>query len=203
MAVRRLRVVWMSRTCGMFSKMTGSSVRRAAAMQGRAAFFAPLTRTVPRSGSPPRITNLSMGESRTAIVAGRGPRNCCLGWHGFLPRRKTINHKRSTTEDTGGNPTSRERPEKWGNRQPEIGRWKVRIPTPRSRFSLLRLGYGDGLADVAFCFFQGGGRLGAGCVGGKHYYGYGSAISCGFKGVSRGGVIGSGGLFDNPNGALD
>jgi hypothetical protein len=29
-------------------------------MQGRAAFFAPLTRTVPSSGSPPRMTNLSM-----------------------------------------------------------------------------------------------------------------------------------------------
>src|SRR5579864_3335861 len=31
-------------------------------MQGSAAFFAPLMRTVPRSGSPPRITNLSIGN---------------------------------------------------------------------------------------------------------------------------------------------
>src|SRR5437016_3394093 len=36
MAARRLRVVSMSRTCGMFSRMTGSSVSRAAAMQGSA-----------------------------------------------------------------------------------------------------------------------------------------------------------------------
>ena len=36
------------------------SVSRAAAMQGSAAFLAPLTRTVPSSGSPPRMTNLSM-----------------------------------------------------------------------------------------------------------------------------------------------
>src|ERR1035438_6949984 len=50
----------MSRTCGTFSRITGSSVSRAAAMQGSAAFFAPLIRTVPSSGLPPRITSLSM-----------------------------------------------------------------------------------------------------------------------------------------------
>ena len=38
----------------------GSSVSRAAAMQGSAAFFAPLTRMVPSSGSPPRMTSLSI-----------------------------------------------------------------------------------------------------------------------------------------------
>src|SRR5437762_10162311 len=39
-------------------------------MQGSAAFFAPLTRTVPSSGSPPRITNLSMKSPCRHIVAG-------------------------------------------------------------------------------------------------------------------------------------
>src|SRR3954447_4583100 len=60
MAASSLRVVSMSRTCGMFSRMTGSSVSRAAAMAGSAAFLAPLMRTVPSRGFPPRITNLSM-----------------------------------------------------------------------------------------------------------------------------------------------
>ena len=46
----------------MFSRMTGSSVSSAAAMAGSAAFFAPLIRTVPSSGLPPRMTNLSIGE---------------------------------------------------------------------------------------------------------------------------------------------
>jgi len=35
-----------------------------AAMQGSAAFLAPLTRTVPSSGSPPRMTNLSIYAMR-------------------------------------------------------------------------------------------------------------------------------------------
>src|SRR6516162_5561503 len=50
----------MSRTSGMFSRMTGSSVRMEAAMAGSAAFLAPLTRIVPTNGLPPRITNLSI-----------------------------------------------------------------------------------------------------------------------------------------------
>ena len=57
---QQLRSVSMSRTWGMFSRMTGSSVSRAAAMAGSAAFLAPLMRTVPSSGLPPRMTNLSM-----------------------------------------------------------------------------------------------------------------------------------------------
>src|SRR5271156_2226378 len=44
----------------MFSRMTSSSVRMAAAMQGRAEFLAPETLMVPRRGLPPRTTNLSM-----------------------------------------------------------------------------------------------------------------------------------------------
>ena len=47
-------------TWGIFSRTTSSSVRMAAAMQGNAEFFAPLTRMVPSSGLPPRTTNLSM-----------------------------------------------------------------------------------------------------------------------------------------------
>jgi hypothetical protein len=50
----------MSRTWGMFSSVTSSSVRIAAAMQGSAEFLAPETRMVPTSGLPPRMTNLSM-----------------------------------------------------------------------------------------------------------------------------------------------
>src|ERR1035441_9281945 len=60
MAASRRRVVSMSRTCGIFSRMTGSSVSKEAAMAGRAAFLAPLMRMVPRSGLPPRMTNLSI-----------------------------------------------------------------------------------------------------------------------------------------------
>src|SRR5271165_293837 len=60
MAASSLRVVSMSRTCGIFSRITGSSVSKAAAMQGSAAFLAPLIRTVPSRGLPPRITNLSI-----------------------------------------------------------------------------------------------------------------------------------------------
>src|SRR5271157_1784691 len=46
----------------MFSRITVSSVRRAAAIAGRAAFLAPLTRTVPTSGLPPRTTSLSIDK---------------------------------------------------------------------------------------------------------------------------------------------
>ena len=45
MAASSFRVVSNSRTCGMFSRVTGSSVSNAAAMHGSAAFFAPLMRT--------------------------------------------------------------------------------------------------------------------------------------------------------------
>src|SRR5437588_9597630 len=61
MATRSLRSVSMSRTSGIFSRMTVSSVRMAAAIAGRAAFLAPLMRTVPSRGLPPRMTNLSIG----------------------------------------------------------------------------------------------------------------------------------------------
>src|SRR5215471_4348757 len=58
----------MSRTWGIFSIMTGSSVSKAAAMQGSAAFLAPLMRTVPSRGLPPRMTSLSMLESAPIIL---------------------------------------------------------------------------------------------------------------------------------------
>src|SRR5580658_3601394 len=61
----------------------------------------------------------------------------------------------------------------------------------------------DGLADVAFGLLQGGSGLGAGCAGGQHYYGYGSSVAGGFEGARGGFVIGSGGLFDDADGALD
>src|ERR1700679_2553844 len=60
MLTRSLRSVSISRTCGMFSRMTSSSVRMAAAMQGSAEFLAPEVLMVPRRGLPPRTTNLSI-----------------------------------------------------------------------------------------------------------------------------------------------
>src|ERR1035437_2259844 len=60
MDARSLRSVSMSRTWGMFSRTTSSSVKMAAAMQGNAEFFAPDTWTVPTSGVPPITKNLSM-----------------------------------------------------------------------------------------------------------------------------------------------
>src|SRR5580658_5591056 len=67
------RSVSMSCTCGMFSRVTSSSVRMAAAMQGRAEFFAPETLMVPSSGFPPRTTNLSIGlVYREAVWRGVG-----------------------------------------------------------------------------------------------------------------------------------
>src|SRR5882757_4415032 len=75
MLTRSLRSVSMSRTWGMFSRMISSSVRMAAAMQGRAEFFAPETLMVPRRGLPPRTTNLSIesvyGDFAWKWVAGR------------------------------------------------------------------------------------------------------------------------------------
>src|ERR1017187_10410105 len=68
MAASKLRSVTMSRTWGMFSRMTGSSVSRAAAMAGRAAFLAPLMRTVPTSGLPPRITSLSIEKNPATLT---------------------------------------------------------------------------------------------------------------------------------------
>src|ERR1017187_3924695 len=62
MEASSLRSVSMSRTWGMFSSVTSSSVRMAAAMQGRAEFLAPETRMVPTRGLPPRITNLSIEQ---------------------------------------------------------------------------------------------------------------------------------------------
>src|ERR1700722_1709065 len=73
MELSNLRSVSMSRTWGMFSRITSSSVRMAAAMQGRAEFFAPETLMVPSSGFPPRTTNLSIPSSlRGFAVESRG-----------------------------------------------------------------------------------------------------------------------------------
>src|SRR6202012_1649132 len=60
MEVSSLRSVSMSRTWGMFSSTTSSSVRIPGAMEGRAEFLAPPTLIFPSIDFPPRITNLSM-----------------------------------------------------------------------------------------------------------------------------------------------
>src|ERR1700722_10795808 len=99
MLVSSLRSVSMSRTWGMFSRMTSSSVRMAAAMQGRAEFFAPETLMVPRRGLPPRTTNLSIksvyGDFSWKWVAGRVRVGNSLGWANF---GEQIRHKRGLYE---------------------------------------------------------------------------------------------------------
>src|SRR5215467_7775392 len=84
METSRLRSVWMSRTSGMFSRITGSSVRMAAAMAGRAAFFAPLMRTLPTRGLPPRITNLSIRLSGAVAPLTKSIRTARLRVTGFF-----------------------------------------------------------------------------------------------------------------------
>src|SRR2546422_628641 len=79
MSSRRRSIVRRSRTGGMRSRMTGSSVRSVAASAGRAEFFEPLVGIVPLRGRPPCITNLSIlflfrfpvGDGGTYVVAGR------------------------------------------------------------------------------------------------------------------------------------
>src|SRR5258705_4892044 len=55
-------MVMMSRTIGTLCSLTTSAVSREAAIAGNAEFFAPLIATVPRSGCPPVIRNLSMNS---------------------------------------------------------------------------------------------------------------------------------------------
>src|SRR5665213_4394229 len=77
MEASSLRSVSMSCTWGMFSSVTSSSVRMAAAMQGRAEFLAPETRMVPTRGLPPRITNLSI-EQKSSVEWARDYCRCKL-----------------------------------------------------------------------------------------------------------------------------
>ncbi len=60
----RRRCVMMSRTYGMLWSVTVSGVSSAAAMQGSAEFLAPLIETLPWSGRPPEIRNLSTMRDR-------------------------------------------------------------------------------------------------------------------------------------------
>src|SRR5256885_5210601 len=55
MLSRTCAITCVSVTRGTFFRCTGSLVRRAAAISGRAAFFEPLTQRSPASGSPPVI----------------------------------------------------------------------------------------------------------------------------------------------------
>jgi hypothetical protein len=57
---RRVWIVSISLREGIRSRISSPVVRRLAVIAGRAAFFAPLTVTVPRKGRPPRITSLSI-----------------------------------------------------------------------------------------------------------------------------------------------
>ena len=57
---RSFRIVCVSLILGMLCRMTGSSVRRQAAIIGNAAFLLPEGCIVPYSGLPPLITNLSI-----------------------------------------------------------------------------------------------------------------------------------------------
>src|ERR1700730_11459273 len=60
-----LLMVMRSRTLGILWRVTGSFVSSAAAIAGNAEFFAPLMATVPSSGLPPLIRNLSMRANQT------------------------------------------------------------------------------------------------------------------------------------------
>src|SRR5215472_10592240 len=94
----RLRSVCISRTSGMFSRTTGSSVRMAAAIAGSAAFFAPLTRIVPTRGLPPRTTNLSITLSDAVFLFS--PQTGRKGIEIFvynLRERSTISPYRATS----------------------------------------------------------------------------------------------------------
>ena len=62
---------------------------------------------------------------------------------------------------------------------------------------------GDRFADMAFGFLQCGRGLRAVHGGCQHYYCDWGAIAAGFQSVGGRGVIGSGGLFHDSNGALD
>src|SRR5690606_28056773 len=65
---RSFTVVATSFSRGTLRRRTRPSARSAAASSGNAAFFAPDTRTLPFSGDPPEISNLSI-----ASVQGRAP----------------------------------------------------------------------------------------------------------------------------------
>src|SRR5205085_3557031 len=54
-------IVRTSMSCGTLASRSGSAVRSAAHMMGKAAFWAPLTCTSPSSGTPPRMRSLSTG----------------------------------------------------------------------------------------------------------------------------------------------
>ena len=68
---------------------------------------------------------------------------------------------------------------------------------------ILSLRSGDSLPNAAFGFLQGGGGLGSGHTGGEHHDRDWSSIAAGFKSVAGCVVIGSGGLFEDADGALD
>src|ERR1035437_7847226 len=175
----------MSRTWGTFSRMTGWSVSRAAAMQGSAAFLAPLTRTVPSSGSPPRMTNLSMDESLQGYCSGECAGGLLIG----RARAKAINH-RGHWGHRGKSPPSTRSGQVFSQRTREMGH-------------PLTLCYRDGLADVAFGFLQRGGGLRSLHAGGPHHDRDRGSIAGGFESLARRVVIGCGGLFEDADGALD
>src|SRR5579863_79910 len=72
-------------------------------MQGSAAFFAPLTRIVPSSGSPPRMTSLSIsvspGSSKAWVIEPLGDQSL-VKFHssGERPKRWLIGRARPTGE---------------------------------------------------------------------------------------------------------
>src|ERR1700747_1726549 len=62
MKARSFAMVMMSRTVGTLCSVTASGVSSAAAIRGRAEFFAPPIVTLPGSGFPPQILNLSIRD---------------------------------------------------------------------------------------------------------------------------------------------
>src|SRR3984893_2273633 len=79
-----LLMVIRSRPFGMLCSVTFSAVSKDAAIAGNAEFLAPLMATVPRSGSPPLIRNLSIRcvlSQRLPQISfrTRQPSACLLG----------------------------------------------------------------------------------------------------------------------------
>src|SRR4051794_2131492 len=82
-----------SRIRGTLRRTTSSSVRRQAASRGSAAFLFPAGVTVPDSGTPPSMTNFSMG-ARPPEARRRAPPR---GWARVTPMSLPLSREESWT----------------------------------------------------------------------------------------------------------
>jgi hypothetical protein len=87
----------VSSISGMFFKVTGSSVRRAAARQGRAAFLLPLALTLPLRGHLPSISYLCMCSPFGAIFPTEGSAGRARIWVASSSAGKSAFAKRANS----------------------------------------------------------------------------------------------------------